>query len=88
LIKFSQQYTALVSFPVNYISVPEDMVWGEIIEDDLEISTTASGFQQLSYAWRGKKINIDVSKLRSLGADQFYLLPNEQISSIIQQFPS
>ena len=88
LIKFSKEYTTLVNFPVNYISVPNDMIWGEIPENTLHISTTASGFQHLDYALGGKEINIDMSKIRSLGNDQYFLLPEEQISSIIRQFPS
>ena len=88
LIKFSKEYTTLVRFPIKYTSVPNDMVWGEIPKNSLHISTTASGFQHLGYAFGGKKIYLDMSKIRSLGNDQFFLLPEEQISSIIRQFPS
>ena len=88
LIKFSKEYTTLVNFPVNYISVPTDMVWGEIPKNTLHISTTASGFQHLGYVLGSKKINIDMSKIRNSGSDQYFLLPEEQISSIIRQLPS
>ena len=88
LIKFSKEYTTLVSFPVNYVSVPDDMVWGEMPEEALHISTTASGFQHLGYAFGSKEINLDLSILRNLGNDQYFLLPEEQIRLIIQQFPS
>lgn len=88
LIKFSKEYTTLVSFSVIYDSVPSDMVWGAIPENSLQISTTASGFQHLVYAFGGKKIHLDMSEIRSSGNDQYFLLPEEQISSIIRQFPS
>lgn len=88
LIKFSKEYTTLVSFSVIYDSVPSDMVWGAIPENSLQISTTASGFQHLGYAFGGKKIHLDMSEIRSSGNDQYFLLPEEQISSIIRQFPS
>ena len=88
LIKFSKEYTTLVSFPVNYISVPNDMVWGEMSDEVLHISTSASGFQHLGYAFGSKEIDLDLSKIRNLGDDQYYLLPEEQIRLIIQQFPS
>lgn len=88
LIKFSKQYTTLVTFPVNYTSIPNNVVWGEIKDNSIDISTTASGFQHLGYAFESKKINLDMSKLRRQANDQFYILPEEQISSIIHQFPS
>lgn len=88
LIKFSKQYTSIVSFPVTYTSVPSDMVWGEIPDVTLNMSTTTSGFQHLSYVFFKKKVEIDLSRIRNLGNEQYFLLPKEQFSSIIRQFPS
>jgi hypothetical protein len=88
LIKFSKQYTSIVKFPITYISIPDGVVWGDRGEEYLYMSTTSSGFQHLAYVLDRKEIELDLSKLRSLGNDQYFLLPREQISSIIQQFPS
>ncbi len=88
LIKFSKEYTTLVKFTVIYTSVPKDVVWDEVPKNYLYISTMASGFQHLGYAFGGKKIYLDMSEIRSLGNDQYFLLPEEQISSIMHQFPS
>ena len=87
LIKLSKEYTTIVSFPINYVSVPNDVIWGDEYSDKLHLSTTASGFQHLGYVFSNKKIDIDLSKLRKLGDDQYYLLPKEQFGSIIRQFP-
>ena len=88
LIKFSKYYTTIVKYPVTYISIPNGVVWGNREDEFLYISTTSSGFQHLSYALNSKEIDLDLSRLRNLGNDQYFLLPEEQISSIIQQFPS
>ena len=88
LIKFSRQYTSIVKYPITYISIPNEVVWGDRPTEYLYMSTTASGFQHLSYALNRKEISLDLSRLRSLGDAQYFLLPKEQISSIIQQLPS
>ncbi len=88
LIKFSKQYTTRISFEANYTSIPKDMVWGEVPKNTLNIRVTASGFQQLGFALWNKKVDLDVSKIRNLGHDQYYLLPKEQLGTIVQQFPN
>jgi len=88
LIKFSKQYTSIVQFPVEYTSIPNDLVWDAIPENSLYMSTTASGFQHLSYALWKQKVRLDMSKIRNLSGYQYYLIPKEQISEIIDQFPS
>ncbi|MCK5907776.1 MAG: YbbR-like domain-containing protein [Flavobacteriales bacterium] len=88
LIKFSKEYTSIVKFPVTYVSIPNGVVWGDRGEEYLYISTTTSGFQHLSYAFSTEEITLNLSRLRSLGNDQYFLLPKEQMNSIIQQVPS
>jgi len=88
LIKFSKQYTVIDHFSVNYISIPEKLSWGEMEEHTLELSVLANGFQQLNYAFGGKDVDLDMSKVKRYSEGKYYLLPQEQLGKIIKQFPS
>ena len=87
LIKLSKEYTTQVVFTTNYISAPDNVVWDNSLHENIKISTTATGFQLIGYAFGSNMVDVDVSNLRSLGDDQYYIMPKRQLGSIIEQLP-
>lgn len=85
LITFSKEYTAIISFPVNYNNIDQNKLLREEPIKDIDFSVKASGFKILRAKLSNKKINLESSNLNRKGSTKFYLLPKNQFSKIQRQ---
>ncbi|MCK5824613.1 MAG: hypothetical protein KAG96_04330 [Ichthyobacteriaceae bacterium] len=88
LIKMSKLYTQTLSYVVSYINAPVELMVDELPDVKLELVTTASGFRFVSYIIGNKNIELSFSKLRKFNDGSYYLLPQDQITFIKNQFSS
>lgn len=84
LLELSKSYTSSVAFNVEYQNVPDDKLLQSAPDSELNIVVNSPGFTLLKYKISKPKIILNLSNLVQKN-DQFYLLPNSQISSMNTQ---
>ena len=85
LITFSKEYTAVISYPVNYQNIAQNKLLQEAPIKEIDISIRATGFKILRAKLRSKKIDLEASSLKRKKNSQFYFLPKNQFTKIQRQ---
>jgi hypothetical protein len=85
LTKLSKEYQTVISFPVEYINIPQDkLIQSEPIQS-IEVQVKASGFKLFGTSVFKKKIKLDVKKIKRKTNSDFYLLLENQKIDIQNQ---
>ena len=80
LTKLSKEYQTVITFPVEYVNVPQDKLIQSTPKQNIDIQVKASGFRLFGMSVFKKKIKLDVQKFqRTLNANYFILLENQRI---------
>lgn len=76
----SQMYEAEVRVPVEYVNLPAGRIMPNDLPDSLTARVSASGFSLLTFLWSAdmEKIQLDLSRSRSLGGGNYALLTNSK----------
>ena len=88
LTKYSKIYTSKVDYVVVYKNLPQNLSWNVKKETSVMITTKTDGFTLLNYKILGKNIELDLSYLSNLKDEEYFLIPQYQLTEIIDQFPS
>lgn len=88
LITFSKEYTAVISYPINYQNIAQNKLLQETPLKVIDISIRASGFKILREKLWSKNINLEASNLNKHSTSKFYLLPKNQFTKIQRQLIS
>ncbi len=86
LTKLSKNYTQTLSFHINRINVPEEVIIVEDSSSKLDITIKTYGFKFLSYVFYKPKLEIDFAKLNT--TSRYYVWSNKNNSDVINQFDS
>jgi YbbR domain-containing protein len=80
LIKMSKEYKAVISFPVEYVNIPQNKLIQKEPVNKIDIQIKASGFRLFGLGIVQTKIKLDARKLkRKSGSDYYFLLQNQKI---------
>ncbi|WP_347174532.1 YbbR-like domain-containing protein [Polaribacter uvawellassae] len=80
LTKLSKEYQAVVSFPVEYVNIPQDKLIQSTPLNKIDVQGRASGFRFLNMSLFKKKITLDVRKSqRKLNSEYYILIENQKI---------
>ncbi|WKD86867.1 hypothetical protein KCTC32516_02247 [Polaribacter huanghezhanensis] len=80
LTKLSKEYQTVITFPVEYVNIPQDKLIQSTPLDKINIQGNASGFKLLGISLFKKKIRLDVKKAhRKLNSKYYLLLENQKI---------
>ncbi|MFN0729144.1 YbbR-like domain-containing protein [Polaribacter gochangensis] len=80
LTKLSKEYQAVITFPVEYVNIPQDKLIQSTPLNNIDVQGKATGFRFLSISLFKKKIKLDVRKLhRKLNSDYYILIENQKI---------
>ena len=85
LTKLSKEYQTVITFPVEYINLPQDKLIQSTPLQKIDIQGKASGFKLFGISVFKKKIKLDVKKLQRKSNSEFYLLLENQKISIQNQ---
>ncbi len=85
LIKMSKEYKTVVSFPVEYVNIPQDKLIQKPPLKEVDIQIRASGFRLFGLNLISSKIALDARKLQRKSAVDFYFLMQQQKISIQNQ---
>lgn len=88
LITFSKDYSATISYPINYQNIAQNKLLQEEPIKQIEVSIKATGFKILRAKLRNKVIELDASVLKRKSASKFYFLPKNQYNKIQRQLLS
>ena len=80
LTKLSKEYQAVISFPVEYVNIPQDKLLESTPKEEIEIQVRASGFRLFGVRVLKRTIQLDAKKLqRKSNSKYFILLDNQKI---------
>ncbi|MFT4575679.1 MAG: YbbR domain-containing protein [Polaribacter sp.] len=80
LIKMSKEYKTVISFPVEYVNIPQNKLIQKEPVKKIDIQIKASGFRLFGLGIVQAKIKLDARKLkRKSGSDYYFLLQNQKI---------
>ena len=85
LIKMSREYKTVVSFPVEYVNIPQDKLIQKPPLKAVDIQIRASGFRLFGLNLMSSKIELDARKLKRKSAVDYYFLMQQQKMSIQNQ---
>lgn len=85
LTKLSKEYQTVITFPVEYVNLPQDKLIQSPPLEKIEIQGKASGFKIFGIRIFKKNIKLDVKKLQRKSNSGFYLLIENQKISIQNQ---
>lgn len=88
LTKLSKEYQTVITFPVEYINLPQDKLIQSEPLQEIEVQAKASGFKLFGTSLFKKKIKLDVKKLKRKSNSEFYLLLENQKIDIQNQVSS
>ena len=83
----TEQYTSTSSFKLEYINVPDSLLFKGSSKDQLEVKLKCSGFQFLRFKFTPKVVQLDLSYIKKRGA-KFYLPQEACVKQIEGQLPS
>ena len=85
LIKFSQEYTYYIDYPISYVNYPIDKYAKEEPIEELKVQVKAFGFKFLKQSFSGRDIELDLSKLRKASSkDTYYWLSNSEWTNVTE----
>lgn len=80
LIKMSKEYKTIISFPVEYVNIPQNKLIQKEPIKHIEIQIKASGFRLFGLSIMQTKIQLDARRLqRKSASDYYFLLQNQKI---------
>mgnify|MGYP005991211527 CR=1 FL=1 len=80
LIKMSKEYKSVISFPVEYVNIPQNKLIQKEPLQQIEIQIKASGFRLFGLNILKTKIELDARRLlRKSDSDYYFLLQNQKI---------
>ncbi len=83
----TERYTSTTSFDLEYINVPDSLLFKGSSKDQLEVKLNCSGFQFLRYNFSPRVVQLDLSYIKKKGTK--YYLPQETcVKQIEAQLPS
>jgi hypothetical protein len=85
LITFSKEYTTVISMPVAYKNIPQNKLFQEKPQKELELSVKASGFKILATQLRKKTISLNIASVTKNKKGNFYLVTKKQSLKIEKQ---
>jgi len=90
LMNLSKDYTIIVSYPVEYVNTPQDKVISNLLPSTVDLEIRARGFFLLAYKFReAQTVYIDLNDSKpSSQKNYFYLLTNQRMGKITEQFSS
>jgi len=80
LIKLSKSYTSEIIFDVEYINLPKNKEFQSDAIREVKATVFSSGFNLLSYKFKRKKLQFDISNLAYKEGTKYYYLPNKHLS--------
>ena len=84
--KLSETYTERTSFVVEFVNAPDSLLFAKASTDALNVRLSASGFQFLYFNIGKKKVQIDLSQVRSRGG-RYYVARENYQGQIDRQLP-
>ena len=85
LTKLSKEYQTVITFPVEYVNIPQDKLIQSTPLEQINIQVKASGFRLFGISIFKKKIQLDAKKLQRKTNSKFYLLIENQKIDIQNQ---
>jgi len=85
LTKLSKEYQTTITFPVEYVNIPQDKLLQSMPLEKIDIHGKASGFRIFGISLLKEKIRLDVSKLHHKPNSKFYILLEKQKINIQNQ---
>ncbi len=80
LIKMSKEYKTIISFPVEYVNIPQNKLIQKEPVKHIEIQIKASGFRLFGLGIMQTEIQLDARRLqRKSTSDYYFLLQNQKI---------
>ena len=80
--KLSEQYTKQSNFWISYTNQPDSIFIKASTRDQIPVRLQASGFSFLSYTWRPKVVQIDLSRLNY--RNRSYYVPKQDFQGQIE----
>ena len=74
LIKMSKEYKTVISFPVEYVNIPQNKLIQKEPTKKIDILTKASGFRLFGLSILKSKIELDARKLQRKNSSEYYFL--------------
>ena len=85
LIKLSKEYKTVISFPVEYVQVPQDKIIQDTPINQIEIQVRASGFRLVGLSLFSKTIQLDVRKAQRKSSSNYYFVSSNHLIEIQNQ---
>lgn len=85
LIKLSKEYKTVISFPVEYVNIPQDKLIQKDPLKELDIQIKASGFRLIGLSLFNKEIKLNASTLQKKTDTDYYFLLQSQLLNIQNQ---
>ena len=86
LIKLSKNYTKIYSLPVHIVNVPIDKVVSNLQPEELEVTTSLSGFALLSNQFSDFELAIDFDQLEKMSNKKYQYIPDGHPLEIANAF--
>ena len=87
LINLSKEYIDAATFNVTYYNLPKSKVIQNVPVSKIDVGLKTHGFRFLTYRFKKKNIQINLSYLQHLRQNTYFYLPNNQIRDFQNQFP-
>ena len=81
----SEKYNYVTSYQIDYINIPENLLFQNTPSQQIQVQIEATGFEILAYNLKSKSLTFDVSKFNSAGNYKYYYLTNNQKHTIQKQ---
>jgi len=85
LIKLSREYKTVVSFPVEYVNIPQNKLIQNSPLKAIDIQVKGSGFKLVALNFSSKTIRLDANKLQRKNQKGYYFLVKNQKLAIQKQ---
>ena len=85
LTKLSKEYQAVVTFPVEYINIPQDKLLESTPREEIDILVKASGFRIFGISILKNSIKLDARKLQRKSNSKYFILLDHQRIDIQNQ---
>jgi hypothetical protein len=85
LIKLSREYKTVVSFPVEYVNIPQNKLIQNTPLEAIDIQVKGSGFKLVSLNFSSKTIRLDANRLQRKNQNEYYFLVKNQKLAIQNQ---
>jgi hypothetical protein len=88
LITLSKEYTATLTFPVNYTNISQNKLLQKEPTKEIDILVKSSGFNILRSRFGHKSLDLSANKLIRKSSGRYYLLTRNQFNTIQKQLRS